>query len=55
MKRVLVSVTVNRWVEVADDADTADILYNTAGVFAGIDGSVWEMINPEITDEETAE
>ena len=50
-KQVLISVIVNRWIEVADDADEHTIFYETDGIFQGIDPDLWDIQNPEIIDE----
>ena len=52
MKQVQVSVVLTRWIEVEDDADAHSVLYQTEGVFAGIDGSVWNIDAANIIDEE---
>lgn len=54
MKRVMISAIVSRWIEVADDADEHTILYETDGIFAGMDGDIWDIDSVEIVDEETA-
>lgn len=51
-KRVLISVVVNRWVEVPDNADEHTVFYETDGIFKGIDGDLWDLYSPEIIDEE---
>jgi hypothetical protein len=55
MKQVLISTIVSRWIEVPDDADDHDILYETDGIFQGIDGDLWDIKDCEIVDEETIE
>jgi hypothetical protein len=51
-KRILVSVVVNRWIEVPNDADEHSVFYETDGIFEGIDGDLWDIHSPEIVDEE---
>lgn len=55
MKRVLISTVVSKWIEVADDADESTILYETDGLFDGIDLDQYEATDFEIVEEETAE
>lgn len=54
MKRVLISTYVSRWIEVPDDAEEFTILYETDGIFEGIDGHLWDLSEPEIIEEEAA-
>lgn len=55
MKQVLISTVVSRWIEVPDHADEHEILYETDGIFLGIDGDIWDLSEPEIIEEEAAE
>jgi hypothetical protein len=52
MKQVLISAVVTRWVEVADDATEHSVFYQTADIFAGIDGAVWDITDTAIIDED---
>ena len=54
MKQVLISTVVSRWIEVPDHADEHEILYETDGIFQGIDGDMWDLSEPEIIEEEAA-
>ena len=54
MKRVLISTVVSRWIEVPDDTDTDTILFETDGLFDGIDLDRFEATDFEIIEEETA-
>jgi hypothetical protein len=53
MKRVLISTVVSRWIEVPDDAEEHTILYETDGIFQGMDGDIWDIDSVEIVDEES--
>lgn len=53
MKRVLISTVVSRWIEVPDDADESAILYETDGLYDGIDLSIYDATDFEIVDEES--
>jgi hypothetical protein len=53
MKRVLISTVVSRWIEVPDDADNDTILYETDGLFDGIDLDLLDASDFEIVEEET--
>jgi hypothetical protein len=55
MKRVLISSVVSRWIEVPDDADNSDILYETDGLFDGIDLDLYDATDFEIIEEEAVE
>jgi hypothetical protein len=54
MKRVLISTVVSRWIEVPDDADSDTILYETDGLFDGIDLDLYDASDFEIVEEESA-
>lgn len=54
MKRILISTVVSKWIEVADDADEEMILYETDGLFDGINLDQYEATDFEIIEEETA-
>lgn len=55
MKRILISTVVSRWIEVADDADEDTILFETDGLYDGIDLAIYEATDFEIIEEEVAE
>ena len=51
MKRILISTVVSRWVEVPEDQDSEDYLYEQDGLFEGIDLDRFEATDFEIVDE----
>ena len=55
MKRVLISTVVSRWIEVPDDADEDTILFETDGLYDGIDLDMYDATDFEIIEEEDAE
>ena len=54
MKRVLISTVVSRWIEVPDDQDPDDYLFEVDGLYDGIDLDRFEATDFEIIEEETA-
>ena len=52
MKRVLISTVVSRWIEVADNADDYNILFETDGLYDGIDLDMYDASDFEIVEEE---
>lgn len=52
MKRVLISSVVSRWIEVSNDTDLDEVLYETEGLFDGIDLDKFDATDFEIVDEE---
>lgn len=54
MKQILISTVVSRWIEVPNDTDSEEYLFEADGLFDGIDLDRFEATDFEII-EETAE
>jgi len=55
MKRILISTVVSRWIEVPEDQDADDYLFEVDGLFDGIDLDRFEATDFEIIEEEAAQ
>jgi hypothetical protein len=55
MKRVLISTVVSRWIEVPNDADEETILFETDGLYDGIDLDMYNATDFEIIEVEEDE
>jgi hypothetical protein len=51
MKRVLISTVVSRWIDVPEDQDSEDYLFEVDGLFEGIDLDRFEATDFEIVEE----
>ena len=51
MKKVLISTVVSRWIEVPENTDAEDFLFEADGLFDGIDLDRFEATDFEIIEE----
>lgn len=52
MRRVLISTVVSKWIEVPEDVDAEEYLYEVDGLFDGIDLDQYEATDFEVVEEE---